>query len=146
MLIPSKRAILIVEDSDDEFVILQKIMHKLSIKNEIYRCCDGKEALDFLYHRGEYQNPQAAPRPSIILLDINLPVKNGKEVLKNIKQNDNLKTIPAIMFTTSDNPEDINFCYQHGANSYMLKPIELEELKKTVRVFVDNWLDLCILP
>lgn len=145
VLTKSHKPLLVVEDSDPDFVCLQKILTKLSVSNPIYRCADGDEAIDFLYSQGDYDS-NYMPRPAIILLDLHLPGTDGKEVLKKIKQDEELKTIPTIIFTTSTDPQDINYCYECGANSYMLKPSDLTELKKTIQVFVDNWLEVSMLP
>lgn len=141
---PSK-PILVVEDSDLDFVCLQKIMTKLSVTNPIYRCTDGDEAIDFLCSQ-KNDDSNSLSLPAIILLDLNLPGTNGKEVLRKIKQDERLKTIPIVIFTTSADPQDINYCYEYGANSYMLKPMDLNNLKKTIQVFVDNWLEVSVLP
>lgn len=145
MLTNPYKPLLVVEDSDQDFICLQKILTKLSVSNPIYRCTDGDEAIDFLYSQGDYDST-AVPRPGVILLDLNLPGIDGKEVLKKVKQDEALKTIPVVVFTTSCDPQDINSCYKYGANGYMLKPIDLANLKKTIQVFVDNWLEVCLLP
>ncbi|MDJ0691029.1 MAG: response regulator [Xenococcaceae cyanobacterium MO_188.B32] len=139
------KPLLVVEDNDRDFIFLQKILTKLSVSNPVYRCTDGDEALDFLYAQGDY-NTKTVPRPAVILLDLHLPGIDGKEVLKKVKQDEGLKTIPIVVFTTSSDPEDIDHCYEYGANGYMLKPMDLANLKKTIRVFVDNWLEVSMLP
>lgn len=138
------KPLLVVEDSDPDFVCLQKILTKLSVSNPIYRCADGDEAIDFLHSQGD--DSKIIPRPGVILLDLNLPGTDGKEVLKKVKQDERLKTIPVIIFTTSTDPQDINCCYEYGANGYMFKPSDLINLKKTIQVFVDNWLEVSMLP
>ena len=142
---PNKQPLLVVEDSDLDFVCLQKVMNKLCVDNPIYRCTNGDEAIDFLYSQRDTA-PDDLSRPAIILLDLNLPGTDGKEVLKKIKEDERLKTIPIVIFTTSADPQDINYCYEYGANSYMLKPMDLSNLKKTIQVFVDNWLEVSVLP
>ena len=145
MLTHSHKTLLVVEDNDRDFIFLQKIFTKLSVSNPVYRCADGDEALDFLYLQGDY-NSKAVPRPAVILLDLHLPGIDGKEVLKKVKQDEQLKTIPVVVFTTSSDPQDIEHCYEYGANGYMLKPTDLANLKKTIQVFVDNWLNVSLLP
>ena len=140
------QSVLVVEDSDEDFSALARVMKKCSVINPIYRCIDGDEALDFLYHQGEYDNPEVVPRPSIILLDLNLPGTDGREVIDQVKQDDDLKTIPIVVLTTSSNPKDIKTCYQFGVNAYMQKPIGIEKLQKTIETFVENWLEVTILP
>jgi CheY-like chemotaxis protein len=142
----SAQPILVIEDSDEDFEAFGRMMRKASIVNPIYRCADGDEALDFLYHSGEYSDLAKAPRPSMILLDLNLPGTDGREVLEQIKQDNDLKIIPVVIFTTSSNPRDIEVCYRHGVNGYILKPININKLMRTVQVFIDYWFEAVILP
>ncbi|MEA5571163.1 response regulator [Calothrix sp. UHCC 0171] len=138
--------ILVVEDSDEDFEAFIRILCRQEVVNPIFRCTDGDEALDFLYHRGNYDNAQTAPRPSIILLDLNLPGTDGREVLEQIKQDNDLKNIPIVIFTTSSNPRDIDICYSYCITSYILKPIDMSRLMQTIENFVKYWLDIVILP
>ena len=134
--------LLVVEDSDEDFAVLQRLMQRMAVQNPIYRCADGDEVLDFLYQVGDYTDLDIAPRPSIILLDLNLPGTDGREVLEQLKHDGNLRDIPVVVFTTSSNPQDIEFCYQNGANGYLVKPINSIELQRTVQAFVDYWLEV----
>ena len=138
--------LLVVEDSDEDFVVLNRLMQHMAVQNPVYRCTDGDEVLDFLYHEGSYQNPDLAPRPSVMLLDLNLPGTDGREVLEQLKQDTQLQKIPVVIFTTSKNPQDIEFCYRHGANGYLIKPMDLEQLQTSVQAFVDYWLSTNISP
>ncbi|GER89265.1 hypothetical protein KDW_34270 [Dictyobacter vulcani] len=104
--------ILIVEDTDEDFEMILWALKKLSITTPIYRCEDGDEALDFLRHRGKYTDSTLAPRPALILLDLNLVLLNGQEVLSQIKLDDELKMIPVVVWTTSDDPKDIEVCFK----------------------------------
>ncbi|WP_414549219.1 response regulator [Anabaena sp. CCY 0017] len=140
------RPLLVIEDSDEDFEALTRIMDKESVANPIFRCSDGEEALDFLYHTGTYSNSQNSPRPAIILLDLNLPGTDGREVLEQIKQDKELRYIPVVVFTTSSNPKDIEICYQYCVASYMLKPIDINRLVETIQSFITYWLDIVILP
>jgi CheY-like chemotaxis protein len=133
--------LLIVEDSDEDFVTLKRLMKKFAIPNPVYRCVDGDEVLEFIYREGDYQDPRLAPRPSVILMDLNLPGTDGREVLDQLKRDEEFKEIPIVVFTTSSNPKDIEFCYQHGANGYLVKPISRTKLQDTVQAFVDYWLE-----
>jgi CheY-like chemotaxis protein len=138
--------LLVVEDSDEDFEALCRVMGRQTVVTPIFRCTDGDEALDFLYHTGNYSNPQTAPRPAIILLDLNLPGTDGREVLQQIKQDQNLKYIPVVVFTTSSNPRDIEICYRYCVASYILKPIDINRLVETIQSFVNYWLDIVIFP
>ena len=138
--------LLIVEDSDEDFEAFGRFVRRAKISNPVYRCIDGEDALDFLYRQGDYQDNAQAPRPSIILLDLNLPGTDGREVLEQIKQDDKLKTIPVIIFTTSSNPKDIETCYRFGVNSDALKPINLEKSKEVMQSIVNYWFNIVVLP
>jgi CheY-like chemotaxis protein len=140
------KSLLLVEDSDEDFETFRRMMQKVSFTNPIYRCVDGDEALDFLYHTGNYIEPDRAPRPAIILLDLNLPGTDGREVLAQIKQDDALKTIPVVIFTTSSNPKDIEACYRYGVSGYILKPINISLLMRTIQIFIDYWFEAVMLP
>jgi CheY-like chemotaxis protein len=134
------KSLLVVEDSNEDFKMLQRLMRRIAIETPVYRCVDGDETLNFLYQQESDQNKEAAPRPSVILLDLNLPGLDGRDILARLKQDASLKEIPIVVFTTSSNPSDIDLCYQKGANGYLIKPMDSEELQKTVRAFVDYWL------
>ncbi|MDB9375027.1 response regulator [Nodularia sphaerocarpa] len=140
------KPLLVIEDSDEDFEALSRIIKKEAVVNPVFRCTDGEEALDFLYHTGTYNDSQKFPRPSLILLDLNLPGTDGREVLEQIKQDKNLKYIPVVVFTTSSNPKDIEICYQYSVASYMLKPIDINRLVETIQTFITYWLDIVILP
>ncbi|MCX7593916.1 MAG: response regulator [Fischerella sp.] len=133
--------LLIAEDSDEDFELLQLLMQQMQVQNPIYRCTNGDKVLDFLYQEGDYCNSDVAPRPAAILLDLNLPGTDGRDVLEQVKKDQKLKEIPIVVFTTSSNPKDIEFCYQKGANGYLIKPLDSDELEKTVQAFVDYWLE-----
>lgn len=138
--------LLLIEDSDEDFEIFRRIIQQRSLNQPIYRCIDGDEALDFLYHTGQYINPEKAPRPAVILLDLNLPGTDGREVLEQIKKDDAFKNIPVVVFTTSSNPKDIEYCYQYGASGYIIKPINISKLRKNIQTFFDYWFEVVVLP
>jgi CheY-like chemotaxis protein len=138
--------LLVIEDSDEDFEAFGRLMQRSSIANPVYRCTDGDDALDFLHQTGEYIAPANAPRPSIILLDLNLPGTDGREVLEQVKQDDDLKIIPVVVLTTSSNPRDIEVCYRHGVNGYILKPIDVNKLMRTIQVVIDYWFEAVLLP
>lgn len=142
----SIQTLLVIEDSDEDFEALGRLMRQSSVLHPVHRCLDGDEALDFLYHKGKYGESLPVPRPSIILLDLNLPGTDGREVLELIKQDDSLKTIPVVVFTTSSNPKDIETCYQYGASGYILKSMDINQLKKKIQNFLKYWLETVILP
>jgi CheY-like chemotaxis protein len=139
--------LLIIEDSDEDFEALSRIIALVStLVLKIDRCIDGDNALDFLNRDGEYQDSQNVFYPDLIILDLNLPGTDGREVLATIKQSPTLKKIPVVVFSTSSNPKDIETCYQSGANSYLLKPMNINELKESVRMLIDYWFKATVLP
>ncbi len=138
--------LLVIEDSDEDFEAFGRIIGRLPIAKHVYRCTTGDDALDFLYQTGEYANSARAPRPGVVLLDLNLPGTDGREVLGQIKQDHTLKSIPVIVFTTSSNPRDIEACYQYGVNGYIIKPIDVNELRRSIQVLIDYWFEVNTLP
>lgn len=138
--------LLMIEDSDEDFEAFRRIIRHLPIAKQVYRCSTGDDALDFLYQTGEYANSAIVQRPGIVLLDLNLPGTDGREVLGQIKQDNTLKSIPVVVFTTSSNPRDIEACYQYGANGYIIKPIDINELRRAIQVFIDYWCEVSTLP
>ncbi|MEA5603900.1 response regulator [Nostoc sp. UHCC 0252] len=137
--------LLIVEDSNEDFEVLQRFLGRSSIAIPIQRCVNGEQALAFLYRTGSYVD-RKTPRPRLIVLDLNLPGTDGREVLRRIKQDNNLKMIPVVVFTTSSNPKDIEVCYQYGVNSYIVKPINFAQLKRDVQILVEYWFEVTTLP
>ena len=139
------QSLLVVEDSDEDFEAFGRMLRRSSIPNPVYRCTDGDDALDFLYQTGDYINANTQ-RPAIILLDLNLPGTDGREVLEQIKQDQDLKSIPVVVFTTSSNPKDIEVCYRYGVNGYVVKPINVNQLMRTIQIVIDYWFEAVILP
>jgi len=131
--------ILFVEDNPDDIQITQRALKEAKIINKLWIVRDGQEALDFLLHQGQYQDPQSAPRPGLILLDINLPKLSGLEVLKKIKENPDLKRIPTVMLTVSRRDEDIVRGYNDGCNSFIQKPVEFEKFVEVVKQVSLYW-------
>lgn len=138
--------IMIVEDSDEDFEATKRAFSKSNLKNPIIRFADGDEALDYLFRRGEHSDPENSPHPGMILLDLNLPGTDGREVLHEIKNCKDLKKIPVIVLTTSDDKRDIDSCYDEGANSYVQKPVDLEGLFDAIARLKDYWFEVVILP
>lgn len=136
--------ILVVEDSDEDFEALSWAVRKLEITQPMIRCVDGEDALEYLFRRGRYADPGAAPRPALILLDLNLTVADGRDVLSNVKGDADLRSIPVVIWTTSSNPGDVRACYQEGANTYLRKPFDAQELLDTVRTLEHYWNDLAL--
>ena len=138
--------LLVIEDSNEDFEAFQRYVRRSPLTIPIYHCVDGDDALAFLDRTGRYSDPQSAPRPGLILLDLNLPGTDGREVLRKIKQDEILKVIPVVVFTTSNNPKDIEACYRQDVNSYIVKPMDFNRLKHSIQILIDYWFDTTILP
>ncbi|HEY9618310.1 MAG TPA: response regulator [Microcoleaceae cyanobacterium] len=135
--------ILLVEDSRSDAVLIQETLSESKFLNQLYLVRDGVEASDFLYRKGKYLE---SPRPDIILLDLNLPKKSGRELLAEIKADANLMSIPVVILTTSSDEADILKSYQLHVNCYLVKPIELEQFVNVVKSIEHFWLALVELP
>ena len=135
------RPILVVEDNCEDYETTVRALRKVGVERAIYRCEDGDEALDYLFHRGQYADPASPPRPAIVLLDLNMPGTDGFEVLNAMKRDDELKIIPIVVLTTSSSDRDIEVCYKTGANSYIQKPVDLNGFVETVRRLKEYWFE-----
>jgi CheY-like chemotaxis protein len=120
-----------------------RALQRAGLKNTIINCSTGDEALDFLYQRGDYAD---AAKPSLVLLDLNLPGTDGREVLEQIKSDKSLRQIPVVVITTSVDHRDIKSCYQAGANSYIQKPVDIDGFFKAIQRLKDYWFEVVILP
>jgi CheY-like chemotaxis protein len=138
--------ILLVEDSLQDIEITKRAFVKGRVRNELFVVRDGREALDFLYQRGEYKNPGDAPRPGMILLDLNLPKVGGMEVLKQIKHDEQLRAIPVIVMTASPREEDVVRSYALGVNTYIQKPVEFDTFMKVISAVQEYWILIATLP
>ena len=138
---------LVVEDSDEDFEALSRIMSKsCECTVPVARCVDGDEALAFLSGDRTEENDTLPGLPDLILLDLNLPGTDGRDVLRYVKQDKDLKVIPVVVFTTSSDPKDVDACYQSGANSYLLKPMNIDHLKRSVCLLLNYWFEITVLP
>jgi CheY-like chemotaxis protein len=138
--------LLLVEDSDVDYEATVRSLRRSGFAYPIYRCTDGDDALDYLFHRGRYDDPRRAPRPALILLDLNLPGTDGREILAEIKQCEGLRSIPVVVLTTSVAERDIVSCYVAGANSYIQKPIDFGEFTDAIEALKKYWFEIVILP
>lgn len=145
-MIDDATRIMVVEDSPEDFEATLRGLRKAGLKNPVIHCEDGDEALDYLHRRGQYAVPESSPRPSVILLDLNLPGTDGREVLEDVKQDASLRSIPVIVLTTSDDERDVEACYRAGANSFVKKPVNLEGFLDAIAQLKDYWLEIAILP
>ncbi len=136
-------SILLVEDNPGDVRLVQEVFQDGKIYNQLDVARDGEEALNYLHHRGPYQNTH---KPDLILLDLNLPKKNGSEVLADIKTDKDLMRIPVIILTASKAEEDIARAYNHHANCYLTKPIDLDQFINVVQEIKTFWLSIVQLP
>jgi CheY-like chemotaxis protein len=135
--------ILLVEDNPADVLLTEEAFQEATVSNRLSVARNGAEALDFLYRRGRHA---AAPRPALILLDLNLPRKNGREVLAVIKADPQLRRIPVIILTTSSAEEDVLKSYDLHANSYITKPVDLNKLLHAIGSIECYWLSVVKLP
>ncbi len=135
--------ILLVEDSAGDVRLTQEALRDAKVQNNLHVVSDGMEATSFLWRQGKHAN---APRPGLILLDLNLPKKGGREVLEEVKLDPSLKNIPVVILTTSAAEEDILRSYQLHANCYITKPVDLDQFLKVVKTIDDFWLAIVRLP
>ena len=137
------RVMLLVEDNRGESLLMIESLKEHRAVGSISVVEDGEEAMAFLRREGIYSN---APRPDLILLDLNMPRKDGRQVLREIKVDPKLRRIPVIIVSSSDAPEDIAKTYELGANAYLSKPVDLDEFLAMVKSLVSFWLDFAKLP
>ncbi len=138
-----KVEILLIEDNPGDVRLIKEGLKDSRIINKISVVYDGEEASDFLFRKGKYAD---APRPDIILLDLNLPKKDGRELLAELKRDPELKQIPVVILTSSSAEADITMAYQLHANSYLQKPLDLSEFVTMIQSFEQFWLSRAILP
>jgi CheY-like chemotaxis protein len=138
--------ILLADDDDDDCMLAREALAESRLLSELYVVRDGEELLDYLYHRGKYINPNSSPRPGLILLDLNMPKKDGREALQEIKNDPKLRQIPVIILTTSKAEEDIHHTYDLGANSFIIKPMDFESLVEVMRTIGKYWFEIVELP
>lgn len=143
---PDGALLLIVEDDPDDRLMMTEVLHESSLATDFRFLEDGDQAMDYLHQRGEFAGPLASPRPSLILLDLNMPRKDGREVLQEIKTHPELRCIPVVILTTSRAEEDMLRSYELGANSYITKPTSFEHLEELMRIVHRYWLEIVSLP
>ena len=137
--------IIIVEDSPEDYDTTLRAFKRVGMKNKVIRFEMGDDCLDYLFGRGEYEG-KAIVLPGLIMLDLNLPGTDGIEVLKIIKSDLKLKKIPVVVLTTSNDVNDIEKCYQLGANSYIQKPVGFEGFINAITKLKEYWFEISILP
>jgi CheY-like chemotaxis protein len=133
---------MVVEDSDEDFETVLEAARSLGLRHEIRRATSGEECLRLL---GENERERRA-NPSLVLLDLNTPLSDGRDALRSIRQNERLRALPLVVLSTSSNPRDVEFCYAAGANAYHTKPVSYPAHSQTLRDIFDYWLIRTVLP
>jgi CheY-like chemotaxis protein len=139
----SEYPILLVEDNSNDIVVTKRAIEKGKIHNKVYVAQNGEEAIDFFKKRGKFKD---VPTPALVLLDLKMPKVDGFEVLKEIKGDENLKSIPIIVLTSSERDKDIECAYKLGCNSYIVKPVNFENFIKKVTEIEEYWLIISKIP
>jgi CheY-like chemotaxis protein len=138
--------LLVADDDPDDRLMTQEALQESYLLNNIYFVEDGEELMNYLNHKGKYSDPSTSPRPGIILLDLNMPRKDGREALKEIKSDENLKSIPVIILTTSKAEEDVLRSYDLGVNCFITKPVTFTGLMEVTRSIGKYWFEIVQLP
>ena len=134
--------ILVADDDPEDCMLIKDAFKEGLLVNGLRFVGDGEELMDYLRRRGKYKDPSLSPRPGIILLDLNMPRKDGREALKEIKSDSDLKAIPVVVLTTSKDEEDILRSYATGANSYITKPVTFAGLVNAIKALGKYWLEI----
>lgn len=135
--------ILMVEDNEGDIILTKEALQESKVNNTVTAVRNGKAAIDYVFKKGEFSKSES---PDLILLDINLPLKNGHEVLRAIKENESTRKIPVIMLTTSSSKKDIDQSYRQHANCYIVKPVEVNDFLHSVAIIENFWLNVVKLP
>lgn len=138
--------ILMADDDEDDRLMSKEAMEEARLTNNIYFVEDGEELMDYLYQRGKYSGSNNSPRPGLILLDLNMPKKDGREALKEIKADPDLRQIPVVVLTTSQAEQDIYRTYDLGVSSFITKPVSFEGLVEVMKTFSKYWFEIVRLP
>jgi CheY-like chemotaxis protein len=138
--------ILLADDDADDREMTRRALTKNRLENDFYTVEDGEELMDFLHHRGQYAPPALSPAPGLILLDLNMPKKDGREALAEIKADPTLRRIPVVVMTTSKAEEDIFRTYDLGSNSFISKPVTFAGLVELTNVLGRYWFQIVTLP
>lgn len=143
---PEPKVILLAEDDADDRMLVTRVLEKELMVRDVRAVWNGEELMDYLKQRGKYANDESAPRPSLILLDLNMPRKDGREALQEIKDDPDLRQIPVVVLTTSNSDVDVQQSYDAGVNAYITKPARFAEMVDAFRVLHSFWFEVVRLP
>ena len=138
--------ILLADDDEEDRMLAAGALEESRVVNDLRFVEEGEELLDYLYHRGKYAEPGSSPSPGLILLDLNMPRKDGREALREIKADPDLRRVPVVVLTTSKAEEDIYRTYDLGANSFITKPVSFDGLVAVMRDIGRYWIEIVELP
>ena len=138
--------VLLADDDEEDRAMATDAMREARIVNELHAVEDGEALMDYLTHRGRFAPPTLSPRPDLVLLDLNMPRKGGREVLREMKSDPVLRSIPVVVLTTSRAEEDVERIYNLGANSFITKPVTFEGLVDAMKVIGEYWFQIVRLP
>jgi two-component system, response regulator len=138
--------ILMAEDDPDDRFLSEEALREAHLANDLYFVVDGEDLMNYLLNKGKYAEGNSAPRPGLILLDLNMPRKDGREALQEIKSDPNLRSIPVVVLTTSKAEEDILRSYDLGVSGYVTKPVTLQELIDVMKAIGRYWFEIVELP
>jgi CheY-like chemotaxis protein len=138
--------LLLADDDPDDRMLTRRALTKSRLANSLYTVEDGEELMQYLRREGKYSDPAESPRPALILLDLNMPRKDGREALKEIKEDPYLRRIPVVVLTTSEAEHDILRSYDLGVNAFVTKPVTFEGLASAIRRIGDFWFEIVKLP
>ena len=138
--------ILLAEDDDDDFFLTAQALKENRLLNEVTRVKDGEELMRYLRRQGNFSNPEKAPEPSLVLLDLNMPRMDGREALREIKSDPTLRHIPVVVLTTSRAEEDVVRSYQLGVNSFITKPVTFQGMIEAMKTLGRYWFEVVELP
>ena len=141
-----KISILMADDDEDDCMLASEALTESNLQHQLYVVKDGEELMDYLYQRGKYENSENATPPGLILLDLNMPKKDGREALREIKTNPTFRQIPVVILTTSKAEEDIELSYSLGANSFIIKPVTFASLVEVMKTIGKYWFNIVELP
>ncbi len=138
--------ILMADDDEDDYMLVREALAESRLAIDLRIVRDGEELMDYLYRQGRYADPNISPHPGLILLDLNMPKKDGREALREIKNDPELRSIPVVVLTTSKAEEDIYRTYNLGANSFIIKPVTFAALVEVMKAIGKYWFEIVELP